>query len=194
MFLSIDTFSDIFGLSIIRDDKVLAVREYLKLKPFSEMLIPEIQSLFDNLKIEISDLKGVAVNQGIGSNVGLRVGVITAKTLSFSLNIPLYYYRTLDIMIYKYRFFCGDVVAAVNVGNSMVAYKLNNEELTISNYQDFEKHFKKRENTLIVEKNLNLNWSNSINLKTSLSVDGAFFAIKNDLKADMFLFEPLYPV
>ena len=192
MFLSIDTFSDSFGVAIIKDNKVLVVNEYLKPKPFSEVLMPEIQDIFNKLKIEISHLKGVVVNQGLGSNTGLRVGLITAKTLAFSLNINLFYYRTLDVMVYKYRYFCGDVIAALNIGKSNVAYKVNTNEPVITSFEEFKHQFKKRENSLIIEKNLNLDWDNCISLKTSLCVDGGFYALEKDLKADPFLLEPIY--
>ncbi|WP_299240010.1 tRNA (adenosine(37)-N6)-threonylcarbamoyltransferase complex dimerization subunit type 1 TsaB [Sulfurihydrogenibium sp.] len=192
MFLSIDTFSDNFGVAIIKDNKVLVIREYLKPKPFSEVLMPEIQDIFNKLKIEPSQLKGVIVNQGLGSNTGLRVGLITAKTLAYSLNINLYYFRTLDVMVYKYRHFCGDVVAVLNIGKSNVAYKINENEPVITSFEEFKIQFEKKENSLIIEKNLNLDWNNCISLKTSLCVDGGFYALERDLKADPFLLEPIY--
>ncbi len=192
MILSIDTFSDIFGISLIDEDKVVLAREYLKPKPFSEILIPEIDDALKKVNIDFSKLKAVCVNIGVGSNTGLRVGVITAKTLAYSLNIPIYYYKTLDVLIWKYSYFCGDVVAVINIGKGKVAYKLNNEDMVITFLDEFKSRFFERENLIVLEKNLQLNWKNSIAVISSLSIDGCLYALKNNQIADIMFLEPIY--
>ncbi len=192
MILSIDTFSDNFGISLIDEFKVVLGREYLKPKPFSEILIPEIDEAFKKVKINLSDLKGISVNIGVGSNTGLRVGVITAKALAYSLSVPIYYYKTLDVLVWKYSYFCGDVVAVVNIGKGKVAYKLNNEDMIISSLDDFENRFFGKDNLVVVEKNLNLNWKNSIPVVGSISIDGCLYSLKNNQIADIMFLEPIY--
>ncbi|WP_297887280.1 tRNA (adenosine(37)-N6)-threonylcarbamoyltransferase complex dimerization subunit type 1 TsaB [Sulfurihydrogenibium sp.] len=191
MYLSIDTFSDNFGVALFDEEKVYGYREYLKPKPFSEILIVEIDSMFKTLEIDKKNLKGVMVNIGLGSNTGLRVGVITAKTLSYTLNIPIYAYKTLDVMIYKYKYFCGNVIAVINIGKSMVAYKIKDQEhYHIKKFEEFLKILEDFKNSLVISKNLNI--ENSIKLKTSLALEGGYFCLENKNLENLYLLEPIY--
>ncbi|WP_228357446.1 tRNA (adenosine(37)-N6)-threonylcarbamoyltransferase complex dimerization subunit type 1 TsaB [Sulfurihydrogenibium azorense] len=191
LYLSIDTFSDNFGIAVIDEEKVYGYVDYLKPKPFSEILIIEIDNLFKTLQIEKQNIKGVIVNIGLGSNTGLRVGVITAKTISYSLNIPMYTYKTLDVMIHKYRHFCGNVIAAINIGKSRVAYKLKGEEgYNIKTFEDFKEYIQTLENTFVITKNLDL--KGSVKLLTSLCIEGGFYCLENKKEENPFFIEPLY--
>ncbi|WP_028949743.1 tRNA (adenosine(37)-N6)-threonylcarbamoyltransferase complex dimerization subunit type 1 TsaB [Sulfurihydrogenibium subterraneum] len=191
MYLSIDTFSDNFGIAVIDEEKVYGYVDYLKPKPFSEILIVEIDNLFKTLQIEKQNLKGVMVNIGLGSNTGLRVGVITAKTLSYALNIPVYTYQTLDVIIYKYRHFCGNVVAVINIGKSRVAYKLKGQEnYYIKTFEEFKEYIKTLKNTLVITKNLDI--EGSTKLLTSLAVDGGFYCLNSKKEENPFFIEPIY--
>ncbi|MGC8941307.1 MAG: tRNA (adenosine(37)-N6)-threonylcarbamoyltransferase complex dimerization subunit type 1 TsaB [Sulfurihydrogenibium sp.] len=191
MYLSIDTFSDNFGVALLDQEKVYGYREYLKPKPFSEILLPEIDSLFKTLNIDRKSLKGVMVNVGLGSNTGLRVGVITAKTLAYSLNIPIYSFQTLDVMIYKYRYFDGNVVAAINIGKGKVAFKIKDQtNYSIEPLEEFRNFLENKKNWLIVTKNLDI--IGSIKLKTSLAIDGGYYCLENERQENLYLLEPIY--
>jgi tRNA threonylcarbamoyladenosine biosynthesis protein TsaB len=191
LYLSIDTFSDNFGIALLDQEKVYGYREYLKPKPFSEILLPEIDSLFKTLNIDRKSLKGIMVNVGLGSNTGLRVGVITAKTLAYSLNIPIYSFQTLDVMIYKYRYFDGNVVAAINIGKGKVAFKIKDQtNYSIEPLEEFKNFLENKKNWLIVTKNLDI--IGSIKLKTSLSIDGGYYCLENERQENLYLLEPIY--
>ncbi len=191
MYLSIDTFSDNFGVALIDKEKVYGYREYLKPKPFSEILITEIKNLLETACLDTKILKGVMVNVGLGSNTGLRVGVITAKTLAYTLNIPVYTYTTLDTMIYKHNHYCGDVIAVINIGKSRVAYKIKGEEKhSITTLEEFTHLLKHYKDALIITKNLEI--ENTLKLKTSLAIDGGYYALENKNPENIYLLEPIY--
>lgn len=52
-------------------------------------LVPEIGELVDGINLHLHDIDAFAVSIGPGSFTGLRVGVVCAKTLAYSLNKPL---------------------------------------------------------------------------------------------------------
>lgn len=56
-------------------------------------ILPAIEGVLKNHKIELKDITAIAVNQGPGSFTGVRVGIAVANTLAWSLDIPVVGYR-----------------------------------------------------------------------------------------------------
>lgn len=55
----------------------------------SQVLLPLIEKLLKQQKLDYEDLEGIEVEKGPGSFTGLRVGVSVANALGFSLGIPV---------------------------------------------------------------------------------------------------------
>ncbi|MFH1598008.1 MAG: tRNA (adenosine(37)-N6)-threonylcarbamoyltransferase complex dimerization subunit type 1 TsaB [Patescibacteria group bacterium] len=55
----------------------------------SEKLVPLINRVIKKNKLTLKKLKGIIVVKGPGGFTSLRIGVITANTLSYSLKIPV---------------------------------------------------------------------------------------------------------
>lgn len=55
----------------------------------SQVLLPLIEKLLKQEKLDYQDLKGIEVETGPGSFTGLRVGVSVANALAFALGIPV---------------------------------------------------------------------------------------------------------
>jgi len=55
----------------------------------SQALLPLIERILKQEKLEYKDLEGIEVETGPGSFTGLRVGVSVANALGFSLGIPV---------------------------------------------------------------------------------------------------------
>ncbi len=199
MYLSIDTFSEILGIAIFNQNYLVTLQEYYRQKPFSEFLAPKLKSIFNELSIKKEDLKGVIVNKGPGSYTGIRVGITVAKTLSYSLDIPIYAYTTHDAIAYSYRFFRGKIYVALNAGKGE-AYVCEylSDKFKISRITDIkltkidELRFEESEETLIVYKNLSLNQKNALELKNSTAYSGGILALEKNLLEDRFKIEPLY--
>jgi tRNA threonylcarbamoyladenosine biosynthesis protein TsaB len=62
----------------------------------SKYLLPEIDRGFKTLGKSVDDLDYVAVGVGPGSYTGIRVGVITAKTIAFAAQKPLVTFCSLE--------------------------------------------------------------------------------------------------
>jgi len=69
--------------------KIIASKEQEGQFSQSEFLLKEINNLLASPNMELSGLKNILVNLGPGSYTGIRVGVATANSLAFGLNIPI---------------------------------------------------------------------------------------------------------
>ncbi|QJI69104.1 tRNA (adenosine(37)-N6)-threonylcarbamoyltransferase complex dimerization subunit type 1 TsaB [Staphylococcus haemolyticus] len=88
--LMIDTSNQPMSIAIMQDDTVLAETTSEDKRDHSSQLMPGIQHLFEEAKIEKNDIDGIVVAKGPGSYTGVRIGVTTAKTLAYALNTKLY--------------------------------------------------------------------------------------------------------
>ncbi len=98
LILSIETATLVCSVALVKDGKVLAVKETSKKNSHSEVITVFIDELLKESNLDYTDLNAVAVSKGPGSYTGLRIGVSTAKGLCFALDIPLISVNTLQSM------------------------------------------------------------------------------------------------
>lgn len=98
--LALDTATLVSSVALATTDTLLAEITLQTKKTHSELLMPHIAKLMDMAEVAKSDLKAVAVSIGPGSFTGLRIGLSTAKTLAYAMNIPLIGVPTLAAMAY----------------------------------------------------------------------------------------------
>ena len=55
----------------------------------AEQLLPTIESVLKDKNKNISDIGGIGVVSGPGGFTSLRIGVVTANTLGYAMNIPV---------------------------------------------------------------------------------------------------------
>ena len=90
MKLIIDTSKNqSISLELLQNDKSLAKKEFEAAFSQAEKLLPEIDSLLSTINKTVKDLKEIKVANNGGSFTALRIGIVTANTLAYSLNIPV---------------------------------------------------------------------------------------------------------
>jgi len=105
--LAIDTSTNILGVALLEDEQVLGEVVTQIKKDHSTRLMPTIVSLMDDLNIQPDELAKIVVAQGPGSYTGVRIGITTAKSMAWALNIPIYSVSSLNVLTYNGRFFNG---------------------------------------------------------------------------------------
>ncbi|MCM3569901.1 tRNA (adenosine(37)-N6)-threonylcarbamoyltransferase complex dimerization subunit type 1 TsaB [Neobacillus mesonae] len=87
--LAIDTSNNPLGVALFHEDQVIG--EYITnlKKNHSIRIMPAIQTLLKDCEKSPADLTKIVTAKGPGSYTGVRIGVTIAKTLAWSLNIPL---------------------------------------------------------------------------------------------------------
>ncbi|MFO8011252.1 MAG: tRNA (adenosine(37)-N6)-threonylcarbamoyltransferase complex dimerization subunit type 1 TsaB [Dehalococcoidia bacterium] len=96
MELSIDTSTDVAGIALSEQGVVIALSSWNTAHNHTVELLPNILNLLERGNCRIQDIGYIIVAIGPGSFNGLRVGLSTAKGLSFALNAPVKGVSTLE--------------------------------------------------------------------------------------------------
>ncbi len=95
--LYLDTHSNAINIVLYQDDTLLIKKEIVTEQNQSTTTIPVLIEVLETAKIDITRLKEIIVVNGPGSFTGIRIGVTIAKTLAYTLNIPIKTLTSLEI-------------------------------------------------------------------------------------------------
>lgn len=98
MLLALDTATDAVSIALHDDTDLVAERTLGAARRHVEVLIPEIETLLRAYGFTIEALTAVAVGVGPGAFTGLRVGLVTARTLAYARDLPCHGVLTLDAL------------------------------------------------------------------------------------------------
>ncbi|WP_416829667.1 tRNA (adenosine(37)-N6)-threonylcarbamoyltransferase complex dimerization subunit type 1 TsaB [Ectobacillus polymachus] len=87
--LAIDTSNQVMGVGLVDGSNVLGEIVTNTKNNHSVRLMPAIEQLLSMCNVKSTELEKIVVAQGPGSYTGIRIGVTVAKTLAWSLQIPL---------------------------------------------------------------------------------------------------------
>ncbi|MDR4938808.1 tRNA (adenosine(37)-N6)-threonylcarbamoyltransferase complex dimerization subunit type 1 TsaB [Rossellomorea marisflavi] len=105
--LAIDTSNFPLGVALIDEDKVIG--EYMTnvKRNHSLKAMPAVEQLLKDCDTDVKELTKIVVANGPGSYTGVRIGVTLAKTLAWSLDIPLVPVSSLAVLASSGRYFNG---------------------------------------------------------------------------------------
>ena len=98
MLLAFDTATAAVTVALHDGERVVASSTSVDAMRHGEMLAPAILAVLDQAWVPRQDLTAIAVGVGPGPFTGLRVGLVTARTLAAVLEIPVYGVCTLDVL------------------------------------------------------------------------------------------------
>jgi tRNA threonylcarbamoyl adenosine modification protein YeaZ len=101
LLLAFDTATPQVTVALHDGEDVVAELVSDRTMKHGEQLAPLIDEAMRQAGAERFDLTAVAVGAGPGPFTGLRVGLVTARTLGFALELPVYAVCTLDILAYE---------------------------------------------------------------------------------------------
>ncbi len=96
--INIDTATETAHVSITQDGKVLQALKNESQKDHGAFVQTAIQQLLETAALSFTDIDAIAVTAGPGSYTGLRVGLASAKGLSYALHKPLLALNTLEVL------------------------------------------------------------------------------------------------
>ena len=98
MLLAFDTATPQVTVALHDGDRVVASYSASESMRHGEMLAPGIAEVLDRAGAISQDVTAVAVGVGPGPFTGLRVGLVTARTMALALDIPVFGVCSLDII------------------------------------------------------------------------------------------------
>ncbi|MEU0266584.1 tRNA (adenosine(37)-N6)-threonylcarbamoyltransferase complex dimerization subunit type 1 TsaB [Nocardioides sp. NPDC006303] len=127
MLLAFDTATPQVTVALHDGDDVVAEVVSDRTMKHGEQLAPLISDVLAEAGIVRQDLTAIAVGAGPGPFTGLRVGLVTARTLGFALEIPVYAACTLDVL-------AVEAVASGVGGPFFVATDARRKEVYLASY------------------------------------------------------------
>lgn len=100
--LALDTSTLVSSVAVATEDTLLAELTLQTKLTHSEVLMPHIKQILEMTQIKKSELTAISISIGPGSFTGLRIGLATAKSMAYALDIPIVGVPTLAALAYNY--------------------------------------------------------------------------------------------
>ncbi|SEN97746.1 tRNA threonylcarbamoyladenosine biosynthesis protein TsaB [Amphibacillus marinus] len=99
--LAIDTSNEMMGLALYHDQKIIAEYVSSNKNQHSTRLMPAINQIMADAHLKPKELTKIVVAKGPGSYTGVRIGLSVAKTMAWSLQIPIVGLSSLQALAYS---------------------------------------------------------------------------------------------
>lgn len=132
--LAMDTSNQALGVAILKDEEIIGEMVTNIAKNHSVRLMPAIDQLMKEVNLSPGELDKIVVAKGPGSYTGVRIGLSTAKSLAWALNIPITGVSSLEALAYQGRFFHANICPFFDARRQMVytgLYQWKNSQLSI---------------------------------------------------------------
>jgi tRNA threonylcarbamoyladenosine biosynthesis protein TsaB len=101
--LCVDTSSNKLRLALLFGGDRLVQSENEVEKTHGQILLRQIENLFESAGLTKTELNGIVVALGPGSFTGLRIGLSAVKGIAVALNLPVVGVTLLELAAYKLR-------------------------------------------------------------------------------------------
>lgn len=112
--LGIETATKQVGCALGGVEGVLASFTAARGRRHAETLVPAVEFVCEQARVELREVSVVAVDIGPGLFTGLRVGVATAKALAYALRVPMLGLSSLDLLAFALHHTEGLIATVVD--------------------------------------------------------------------------------
>jgi tRNA threonylcarbamoyladenosine biosynthesis protein TsaB len=96
--MAVDTSSLRGSIALFNERTLLAAKDWSRMNSHGELLTPSVQELLKQNKLTTKDIGLIAVGVGPGSFTGIRVGVNFARSVAYSLELPVFQMNSLQLL------------------------------------------------------------------------------------------------
>lgn len=113
LILSLDTSTENGSIAVLENDNLIGAVFLSQKRSYSQILIPSIDFILNQLSLSLSDMEGFAVSIGPGSFTGVRIGISCIKAFSLALNKNVAPVSSLYALTFKLRDFKNSFICPV---------------------------------------------------------------------------------
>lgn len=124
MILGIETSVENVGVAIGDHSGIRATAAISSDRKHAESLTPMIQFVLQQAECTMSDLSAIAVDIGPGLFTGMRVGIATAESLAWALDVPVIPVCSLDALAITAKWSDMPIVASLDARRGEVYWAL----------------------------------------------------------------------
>lgn len=129
--LAIDTSNYVMGVAVVKNGTVAGEYVTNVKKNHSIRLMPAIDQVMKDTGTVPQDLDRIAVAHGPGSYTGVRIGLTTAKTMAWTLEIPVVGVSSLEAVARQGIFFNGYICPFFDARRGLVYTGLYDAQMDI---------------------------------------------------------------
>ncbi|HLR61066.1 MAG TPA: tRNA (adenosine(37)-N6)-threonylcarbamoyltransferase complex dimerization subunit type 1 TsaB [Lentibacillus sp.] len=133
--LAMDTSNQILGVALLQDEQLIgSITTNIK-KNHSIRLMPAINQLMHEVAMTPAELDKIVVAKGPGSYTGVRIGLTTAKSMAWSLDIPVVGISSLEALAWQGHFYDSYICPFFDARRGLVftgMYQTKNNKLELS--------------------------------------------------------------
>lgn len=158
--LFISTFDELITIGLLKNGKLIEKKEKISNRNHSVYTVPMIEEILKNNNINTNYLNEIIVINGPGSFTGVRIGVTIAKTLAYTLDIPIKALTSLEAYAVSTESKINKLVAISDLKGKYIGYfSKDNEILTdyiyLSN-KEYDNYIKDKEKYILKYNKLDL--------------------------------------
>ena len=124
LILGIETATPQVGVAIGGHEGLLSSFHSGRDRRHAETLVPAVEFVCAQARVELGDIGCVAVDVGPGLFTGLRVGLAAAKAFAHALRIPMVGVSSLDLLAFPARISDRLIVSTVDARRSELFYAM----------------------------------------------------------------------
>lgn len=158
--LFISTFDELITIGLLKNGKLIEKKEKISNRNHSVYTVPMIEEILKNNNINTNYLNEIIVINGPGSFTGVRIGVTIAKTLAYTLDIPIKALTSLEAYAVSTESKINKLVSISDLKGKYIGYfSKSNEILTdyiyLSN-KEYDNYIKDKEQYILKDNKLDL--------------------------------------
>lgn len=128
--LSLDTSGSTQSVAVLEGEEVLAKCQQAVERSHTELLLPNIDRLLNEVSWGLEDIELFALTHGPGSFTGVRIGITAVKGLAFGRQTPVQGVDTLKALAASHLWGAGEGAAGGSLGDAvLVAMDARMQEL-----------------------------------------------------------------
>ena len=120
--LGIETATQVVSVAVGGDDGVRGLVEITQGRRHAETLVPAIEFVCRHAQIAVTDIGAIGVDIGPGLFTGMRVGIATAKSMAYALQVPVVGVSSLDLLAHPLRHSAKVIASVIDARKGEVFY------------------------------------------------------------------------